>query len=70
MERTYVDNTETAVDPQAIQTAPPLKLPIWDNDPTRDISPLQATERFLLVELAVVALIAMLIATAMLLGPR
>jgi hypothetical protein len=63
----YFDNTETAVDPQAIVSAPPMKFPIWDNDPTRGISPLRATNRFLVVELVVVLLLAMMIATAMLL---
>ncbi len=63
MDITYEDNTQTAADPQAILTSPPKKLPISNNDPTRDISARQAAQRYLVMSLGVVALVAMALAT-------
>lgn len=63
MELTYEDNTQSAAAPQAIQTSPPQKLPIWDNDPTRNVSQAQGARRYFVMTLGVVALLAMALAT-------
>ena len=65
MELTREDNIDTAADPQAIQLAPPKKLPISDNDPTRDISTRQAGQRLFVIALVALALIAMAVLTVL-----
>jgi hypothetical protein len=65
MDLTFEDNTQTAVDPQAILTSPPQKLPIYDNDPTRNVSPAESVNRFLVAALAVAALLVLVVATVM-----
>ena len=63
MELTHEDNTPTAAVPQAIRALPPLKLPVSDNDPTRDITSGEALRRGLLVALVTVLLAVLLVAT-------
>lgn len=70
MELTHEDNIQTAADPQAIQTSPPMKLPIYDNDPTRDVSPPQEAGSKALLVLAVLAAIALVIAAVLALAQR
>jgi len=65
MELTREDNIDTAADPQAIQFAPPQKLPISDNDPTRDVSTRQAGQRLFVIALVVLALLAMAVLTVL-----
>lgn len=64
MERTHEHvNVDSAADPQAIQFAPPMKRPLSDNDPTRNVSPQQAGGRIALVGLVALALAVMCILT-------
>ena len=63
MELTQDENKATAADPQAMRTARPQKMPLSNNDPTRDISPRQSAGRGLLIGLVVLALLVMLVAT-------
>lgn len=66
----YVNNTDTAAVPQAIRAWPPPKLPISDNDPTRDVSRRRGAQRMLLAALCAVALATLLVATVMVLIQR
>ena len=70
MELTREDNIDTAADPQAIQLSPPQKRPVFDNDPTRDISTRQAGQRIVLVGLVVLALLAMVLLTVLMFANR
>lgn len=70
MDLASYDNTSTAADPQAIRSRPPLKQPVFDNDPTRDISSAERIRRKLLESLAVVALAVMLLATILMFVDR
>lgn len=70
MELTRQDNIHTAADPQAIQVAPPQKLPLSDNDPTRDISTSQAKRRLVLVGAVTLALAAMAVLTLLVVASR
>ncbi|HVH42230.1 MAG TPA: hypothetical protein VM925_07790 [Labilithrix sp.] len=63
MELTRGDNTGTAADPQAIQSTPPQKLPLYDNDPTRNVSSREGAQRSLVIVLGALALAVMLVAT-------
>ncbi len=70
MELTRHHNIDGAADPQAIKVAPPQKLPVSDNDPTRDISTLRAGERLFIVGLVVLALLALFALTLLMFTPR
>lgn len=59
MELTHEDNVSTAADPQAIRTWPPPKQPIFDNDPTRNVTSGERLRRGLLLA-AVAVLLAIL----------
>ncbi len=65
MERPYEDNTATAAAPQAIRTMPPPKQPVYDNDPTRNVSPIEGIETRLLSALVVLALLVMVASTVL-----
>jgi hypothetical protein len=65
MELTHEDNVATAAAPQAINTAVTKKQPVYDNDPTRDISTRQSAESLLVFGLATAALLAMFVVTVL-----
>ena len=70
MERTHEPNVETAADPQAIATLQIEKLPLWDNDPTRNVTRREGARRMLVMGLGTLALLAMLIAATLALVQR
>jgi hypothetical protein len=65
MELTFENNVATAAAPQAINTAMTRKLPVYDNDPTRDISTREGVESLLIYGLATATLLGMLVMTVL-----
>ena len=57
VEELRVSNVADAVTPQAIAAPGWRKLPVWDNDPTRNISSPARVVELLLMLLAVAALV-------------
>lgn len=63
MELTHENNTAEAADPRAIVTGTLVpKAPIWDNDPTRDVSRRQRLMRVTLLVLATISLVILALA--------
>ena len=63
MELTHQDNTAEAADPPAIVTGTFIpKAPLWNNDPTRDVTHRQRWARALALTLATAALVALVFA--------
>lgn len=60
-------NLDEAAAPEAILLARPRKLPLWDNDPTRDIPESVSLADLVFLTLALAALAILAAATAMLL---
>ena len=65
MDRPYEYNIATAAAPQAIRMTPPPKQPVYDNDPTRNVSPIEGVETRLLTALVALALLVMLASTVL-----